>query len=59
MYLRNPLRPVESRRSWATLTAIVACAVLTIALGVPPLLGAIVGAARDAVPQALQAAAGP
>jgi NADH-quinone oxidoreductase subunit N len=57
MYLRNPLRPVESRRSWATLTAIVACAVLTIALGVPPLLGTIVGAARDAVPQALQAAA--
>jgi NADH-quinone oxidoreductase subunit N len=59
MYLRNPLRPVESRRSWATLTAIVACAILTIALGVPPLLGTMVSAARDAVPHALQAAAGP
>jgi NADH-quinone oxidoreductase subunit N len=51
MYLRNPLRPAEGRRRWPTLTAIGICAVLTIALGVPPLLGLLVGASRDAVPQ--------
>jgi NADH-quinone oxidoreductase subunit N len=51
MYLRNPLRPVEARRRPAALTAIAICAVLTIALGVPPLLGALVGTAREAVPQ--------
>jgi NADH-quinone oxidoreductase subunit N len=52
MYLRNPLRPAEGRRRWPALTAIGICAVLTIALGVPPLLGLAVGTARDAVPQA-------
>jgi NADH-quinone oxidoreductase subunit N len=51
MYLRNPLRPAGSSRRPATLTAILICAVLTIALGVPPLLGALVGTAREAVPQ--------
>ncbi len=51
MYLRNPLRPAEGRRRWPALTAIGLCAVLTIALGVPPLLGLVVGTARDAVPQ--------
>jgi NADH-quinone oxidoreductase subunit N len=59
MYLRNPLRPAEGRRGWATLTAIGVCAVLTIALGVPPLLGTLVESARDAVPQAAQAAPEP
>jgi NADH-quinone oxidoreductase subunit N len=56
MYLRNPLRPAEGRRGWATLTAIGVCAVLTIALGVPPLLGTLLDTARDAVPQAAQEA---
>jgi NADH-quinone oxidoreductase subunit N len=51
MYLRNPLRPAEGRRRPAALAAIAICAVLTIALGVPPLLGALIGSARDAVPQ--------
>jgi NADH-quinone oxidoreductase subunit N len=55
MYLRNPLRPPEGRRGWAALTAIGVCAALTIALGVPPLLGTLVDRARDAVPQALAA----
>ena len=36
MYLRNPVRPVETRRRPATLAAVAVCAVLTIALGVPP-----------------------
>jgi NADH-quinone oxidoreductase subunit N len=51
MYLRNPLRPAQERRGWTTLTAIGVCAVLTVLLGIPPLLGALVGSARDAVPQ--------
>jgi NADH-quinone oxidoreductase subunit N len=59
MYLRNPLRPAEGRRGWATLTAIGVCAVLTIALGVPPLLGTLLDTARDAVPQAAQEVAEP
>jgi NADH-quinone oxidoreductase subunit N len=59
MYLRNPLRPLEGRRGWATRAAMTACAVLTIALGVPPLLGMLLGSARDAVPQAAQVAAEP
>ena len=52
IYLRNPLRPAEGRRRWPALAAIGICAVLTVALGVPPLLGTLVGSARDAVPQA-------
>jgi NADH-quinone oxidoreductase subunit N len=51
MYLRNPLRPAEGRRRPAALVGIVLCAALTIALGVPPLLGLWVGSAREAVPQ--------
>lgn len=51
MYLRTPLRPAEGRGRPAALTAILVCAVLTIALGVPPLLGTLVGTAREAVPQ--------
>jgi NADH-quinone oxidoreductase subunit N len=51
MYLRNPLRPAEGRRRWPALAAIGICAVLTIALGVPPLLQKMVGTAREAVPQ--------
>jgi NADH-quinone oxidoreductase subunit N len=57
MYLRNPLRPAEGRRRPAALTAIAVCAVLTIALGVPPLLEVLVGTAREAVPQERAAAA--
>ncbi len=51
MYLRNPLRPPEGRRRWPALSAVGICAILTIALGVPPLLGLMEEAARKAVPQ--------
>jgi NADH-quinone oxidoreductase subunit N len=51
MYLRTPLRPAEGRRRWPVLAAIGVCAVLTVALGVPPLLGILVSVTRDAVPQ--------
>jgi NADH-quinone oxidoreductase subunit N len=51
MYLRHPLRPPADRRRWPALTAMALCAALTIALGVPPLLGMLVGATREAVPQ--------
>jgi len=54
MYLRNPLRPAQGGRRWPALATIGICAVLTLALGVPPLLGLLVGAARDAVPHVPQ-----
>jgi hypothetical protein len=59
MYLRNPLRPAEGRRGWAALATIGICAALTIALGVPPLMGTLLGSAREAVPQPPQAAVEP
>ncbi len=47
MYLRTPLRPIEKPRAWPGLAALWICAVVTLAMGVPPpwLMQAI----RDAV----------
>jgi NADH-quinone oxidoreductase subunit N len=49
MYLRTPLRPIEKPRAWPGLAALWICAVVTVAMAVPPpwLLQAL----RDAVGQ--------
>jgi NADH-quinone oxidoreductase subunit N len=49
MYLRNPLRPIEARRSWPVLAAVAVCAVLTLGLGVYP--WPLLRSAEQAVPR--------
>ncbi len=48
MYLRNPLQPVENRRTWPGLATLWICALLTLGLGVPPGATWLLQAARAA-----------
>ena len=48
MYLREPLQPVQGRKSWPGLATLWACALLTIGLGVPPAAGWLMHAAQQA-----------
>jgi NADH-quinone oxidoreductase subunit N len=50
MYLRTPLKPLEIRRNWPGLAALVACVLLTIGLGVAGL--PLLKSAESAVPAA-------
>jgi NADH-quinone oxidoreductase subunit N len=53
MYLRNPLKQIAEHRAWPALTAIVACAVITLVLGIYP--WALLAPAEQAVPRMARA----
>lgn len=48
MYLRNPLRPPEGKRTWPGLATLWVCAALTVGLSIPPAANWLLGAARSA-----------
>jgi NADH-quinone oxidoreductase subunit N len=49
MYLRTPLRPLETKRAWPGLATLWICALLTIGLSIPPGADWLLSAARSAV----------
>jgi NADH-quinone oxidoreductase subunit N len=53
MYLRMPLKPVQAKRNWPALAAVVACAVVTLGLGIYAL--PYLRFTKEAVPQAAAA----